>query len=246
MFRSLVFKRTVASALLLCLLAMFACDGHQAENVAAADPPPEPDVIDDDGETKGSVYLAGNPFHERRMEELRRRPEVSATVSSLRYRGFELSPENSFTMTGDEDGMSLSVTFIAMTGGGDKPDQSATVACYEIDGELGVSSIMTSAAAPEPADGWRQSDTIGWYRVVGPDGISLSPQRVDWWSWQYFANCMYRAAPALTMTCVLTCLGSPMAYWPCFMYCTFIEAGVAAITCLFNMYDGYNNRKKEK
>ena len=136
MFRSTVFKRSVSLGLLLCLLSMFACQKHESVEGVSTDPPPEPDVVVDDGKNEGYAYLAGNPFHERRMDELTGMANVLATVNSLRYRGFELSPENSFTMCGVADDASVTVTFIALAGGSERAGQTATLACYDSGGYL--------------------------------------------------------------------------------------------------------------
>jgi len=224
---------------------MFACQKHESVEGVSTDPPPEPDVVVDDGKNEGYAYLAGNPFHERRMDELTGMANVLATVNSLRYRGFELSPENSFTMCGVADDASVTVTFIALAGGGERAGQSATLACYDSGGELRVSSIVSSANPPDNADAWQLAGDPAWYRVGGGEDISLSPERVDWWDWQYFQNCVVSRAPAAAAGCALTCLTVP-GYFHCFMVCVAGQSLAAAIGCIVEMYFGAGKDKKEE
>ena len=64
MFRSIRFRRTAVGFLVSSLLVTFACQGDDAPGIVKAPgPAPSPDIVDDDGTTKGYMYFAGNAYN---------------------------------------------------------------------------------------------------------------------------------------------------------------------------------------
>ncbi len=246
MIRSKVFTRVIAGLLILSVSGMMACDKHDAGPVTTADPPPEPDIIDDGGDTKASAWLAGNPWHEKRLEELLARPGVSAEVAALGWLGFELSPAESFTLTGGDASTEVSVTFITLRApsGGDLADRTATIACYSAGDGSGLSSIETTTSPVRSGGGWRVLSDPVWYRATGPDRTDTSAMRVDWWDWGFLVDCLFTRAPAAAGGCAISCVVVP-GYWHCFLICVGTQSLTATIACMTQMYQASKKVKEE-
>lgn len=246
MLRSTVLRKVIAGILILSVSGMAACDKHDAGPVTTPDPPPAPDIIDDGGDVKSSAWLAGNPWHERRLTELLGRPEVSEEVAALRWRGFELSPAESFTLAGGDASTHVSVTFIALRAapGDDSPDRSATIACYSAGGGGGVSSIETTTSPARSSGGWQLLNDPVWFRATGPDRTDASATRVDWWDWGFLADCLVSRAPAAAGGCSISCIIAP-GYWHCFLMCMGAQSVGATIACIVQMYQSGRTVKKE-
>lgn len=244
MFRSKVFKKMVAGAVVVCVFAVVACENHDGVDVAAPEPMPVPDVVDDGGTTKGYAYLPGNPFHDGRLERLLDRPDVSATVDALAARGLRLSPDKSITITGTNAEGAVWVTFIALDGG----ERSAIIACYGSGDRFGISPVEFALDEPPDESGWQPFVGKGWYSVPEIGRAHRSSQRwepFDWWDWGFFGACLVRRAPKASAVCALQCLMVP-GYWHCFLVCTVSEALGATIACILNMYQwGGNEIKKD-
>lgn len=248
MFRSMVLRRVIAGMLILSVTGMMACDKHDAGPVTTQDPPPDGtgDIVDDGGDTKGSAWFAGNPLHERRLAALLETPDVAAEVAALGWRGFEMSPAESFTLSGSDDSAEISVTFITLraASGGDPAGRSATIACYSACDGGGVSSIETTTTPPRSGGEWQQLDDPVWYRATGPDRTDASAARVDWWDWAYLTDCLVSRAPASAGGCAISCLVAP-GYFHCFLICMGAQAMGATISCLVQMYQAGRKVKKE-
>jgi hypothetical protein len=244
MFRSMVFRKSVAGVLAVCVLAMVACEQHEAVDVAAPEPEPVADVVDQFGTTEGYAYFPGNPFHEARFDGLIHRPDVAVVVNGLAARGLRVAPDKSMTIRGANEDGAVWVTFIALDGG----ERSAMIACYGTDDRVGIAPIEFALSRPPNETGWKPFVGNGWYTIppVGP--TRRSPQRwepTDWWDWDFFGDCLARRAPEASAVCGFSCMMVP-GFWQCFLVCTVAEAVGATIACILAMYTwGGNEITKE-
>ena len=246
MFRSLVLRKVIAGILILSVSGMVACGNKDAGPVTVPDPPPEPDIVDDGGDTKASAWLAGNPWHEEQMGELLTRPDVSAEVTVLEGRGYELCPSGSFTIAGGDATTDVAVTFITLRtrGGDDTPVFSATIACYSAGDGGALSTIETTVSPPRAGGEWQLLNDPVWYRATGPDRSGTMAARPDWWDWGFLGDCLSTRAPGAAGGCAVSCLLIP-GYWHCFLWCVGSQAISATITCIVQMYQANKKAKKE-
>jgi hypothetical protein len=244
MIRSKVLKKTVAGALVVCVFAVVACEKHDGVDVAAPEPEPVPDVVDDGGATKGYAYLPGNPFHDAQLDRLLDRPAVSEAVGAFTARGLRVSPEKSLTIRGINADCTVWVTFIALDGG----ERSAIVACYGSGERSGISPVQFALNEPPNESGWRPFVGKGWYSVPEIGQTRRAPQRwepFEWWDWGFFGNCIVERAPKVSAMCSLQCLVVP-GFWNCFLVCTVAESLLVTIDCILDMYHwGGNEIEKD-
>jgi hypothetical protein len=234
MFRPIASVRTAAAILAVCLISMVACDRHQSVDVTAPAPEPVPDIVEDHGDTAGYAYLPGNTYHDRRMEELMRRPDVSAVVGAFAGDGLHPSPDKSITVRGSDGDNSVWATLITFDGG----ERSAIIACYGSGDRFGISPVQFSLNKPSGEAGWQPFVGNGWYAVPEVGDFPRAPQRFEpfeWWDWGFFGRCMADQAPAVAASCGFQCFWVP-GYWQCFMVCTAAEAVGATIKCILRMY----------
>jgi hypothetical protein len=240
-------KRIVVGLLVVSLIATLACQGDRSvESDPATAGQPVPDIDDGNGSTEGSLYMAGNAYHEHKMLELFSRADVAGMVSSYQSRDFDLSPENSFTVDGSDDELGVSVTFIALIGRGEFGDQSVIVACFESGGDFGIVPAVFTTNPPKNESGWELIADGVWTRCGVPGDINLSSQRfLNWWSWDYFANCMMSHAPDVAIGCTTMCMGAT-GYFHCFLICAATETLVVTVACLIETYQyGRWERKQQ-
>jgi hypothetical protein len=246
MYQSIVFRRFVFCFLMICFMPMLACQGDEASViVSTTDPPPDPDNIQDDGKTTGELFSAGNPYHDNLFEDLLQLTEVSTVVQIFEARGFELSPADCFTITGDDGESAGTVTFVFLYGTGRVADQTVIMACYDVDGFTGVSPAVYSVYEPDNATGWTQLEGYGWMKTGESNGINRSPARIGKWSWPYFWECMKSKAPGPMMGCTFTCALVGPGFWGCMLTCTVTQALIATAICTFKTISNGATDKKE-
>ncbi len=246
MFQSIVFRRFVFSFLMICFMSMLACQGDEAPViVSSTDPPPDPEVIEDDGKTRGEMFSAGNPYHDNIFEDLMRQAEVSTVVQIFEKRGFELSPANCFTIAGDDGESAGTMTFVVLDGAGRVADQTVMIACFDVDGVTGVSPAVYSVYEPDDPADWTQLEGYGWMKTGESDGISPSSARISKWSWPYFWQCMKVKAPGPMIGCAFTCAIVGPGFGHCMMTCAATQAIIAMATCMFKTVNNGSTDKKE-
>jgi hypothetical protein len=218
----------------VCLLALAACQQRETAEVIGPDTAAKPDIVHKGDATTGHAYLAGNAFHERRIDVLLRRADVSAAVEQFAIRGFRPAPEFSFTIWGKKGQEAVLATFIALTGDA----RSAVVLCYGSGADLKVSPVEFASDKPVAEPGWKPFIGSGWYNTPAGGGVNRSSQQsnaTDWWDWSFFGTCMVELAPAAAAGCGVQCVLVP-GYWHCFLYCVTAEALAATLTCILQMY----------
>jgi hypothetical protein len=243
MFRSRIFNRGVVAVLGLCTLAMAACDREEALDVPVPERAPVPDIVDEGAATAGYAFLPGNPFHDKKMEVLLDRPDVSALVDAFAGRGMRLSPGNSITVTGGDGHTGVWATLIALDGG----ERSAIIACYGSGDRFGLAPVEFALDSPPGGDEWKPFVGKGWYSEPEFGRIPRSSQRwepFEWWDWGFFGRCLAERAPVASATCALECVWVP-GYWHCFLYCSVAKALGATVGCIMDMYRWGGNEFKE-
>ena len=246
MFQSARFKRIIFCFLMISFISMLACQGDEAPLIASsADPPPEPADFEDDGDVKGGVYFAGNPYHENIFTGLLEQADVSVMLGTFEARGFELSPARCFTIDGNDGDSAGSVTFIVLEGAGQVGDQTVLIACFDVDGKAGVSPAVFSVQEPDDEPGWTSIGDYGWMKTGGLDGIDRSAARFDSWSWGFFWDCMKIKAPGPMVGCSITCLMVGPGYWHCMLTCVATQAVVATVSCVIQTCRNGATDKKE-